>query len=167
MRPEAGDFARTAARRLRHTPSEAEAALWRVLRAGRAGDLRFRRQVPIDRYIVDFACLRERLVVEVDGSQHVEQAAYDAERTRRLEALGFHVARFWANDVVRNPRQVVDAIWTVVLDRRAKRQKTAFPRRGKVPEGRKGDGAIPAASCLLRHPPSGASRHLPPPGEGN
>ncbi len=120
MRPEASDFARVAARRLRRAPSEAEAALWRVLRAGRAGELRFRRQVPIDRYIVDFACLRERLVVEVDGSQHVEQEDYDAERTRRLEALGFVVVRFWANDVLREPRQILDAIWTAVLDRRNK-----------------------------------------------
>jgi very-short-patch-repair endonuclease len=123
MRPEATDFARLAARRLRRTPSEGEAALWRVLRAGCAGELRFRRQVPIDRYVVDFACLRERLVVEVDGSQHVEQAAYDAERTRRLEALGFHVVRFWANDVLRQPNHILDAIWTVVLDRRQRRAR--------------------------------------------
>ena len=121
MRPPADGFARAAARRLRHTPSDAEVVLWRVLRAGRAGELRFRRQVPIDRYIVDFACLREQLVVEVDGSQHVDQAEYDAYRTERLEALGFHVVRFWAGDVVRDPRRVLDAIWTVVLDRRAKR----------------------------------------------
>jgi len=114
MRPTANDFATTAARRLRHRPSEAEGALWHVLRGGRAGELRFRRQVPIDRYIADFACLRERLVIEVDGSQHVDQADYDAARTRRLEALGFHVVRFWAGDVVRNPSAIVDAIWTVV-----------------------------------------------------
>ena len=121
MRPTADNFARSAARRLRRTPSEAEAALWHALRRGRAGELRFRRQVPIDRYIADFACLRERLVVEVDGSQHVEQATYDAERTKRLESLEFHVLRFWANDVLRDPRQIVEAIWTAVLDLRSER----------------------------------------------
>jgi very-short-patch-repair endonuclease len=120
MRPTADEFARTAARRLRRTPSDAETALWRVLRAGRAGALRFRRQVPIGRYIADFACLRERLVVEVDGSQHAEQADYDAARTADLEALGF---RYWANDVLRDPHAIVDAIWTVVLDLRARRRR--------------------------------------------
>ncbi len=127
MRPTAEHFARHAARRLRRTPSEAEAALWRVLRAGRAGELRFRRQVPVDRYIADFACLRERLIVEVDGSQHVDQEAYDAERTRRLEAHGFHVLRFWANDVLRDPNKVLDTIWSVVLDHRAKRGRPRSP----------------------------------------
>jgi very-short-patch-repair endonuclease len=123
MRPTADEFARTAARRLRRTPSDAETALWRVLRAGRAGALRFRRQVPIGRYIADFACLRERLVVEVDGSQHAEQADYDAARTADLEALGFRVIRYWANDVLRDPHAIVDAIWTVVLDLRARRRR--------------------------------------------
>ncbi|TXL72980.1 DUF559 domain-containing protein [Vineibacter terrae] len=121
MRPTANDFARSAAARLRRVPSEAEAVLWRAVRDYRGGELRFRRQVPIDRYIADFACLRERLIVEVDGSQHVEQEAYDAARTRQLEALGFHVLRFWASDVMRDPAAVVDAIWIVVQDLRAKR----------------------------------------------
>jgi very-short-patch-repair endonuclease len=123
MRPTANEFANTAARRLRQTPSDAECALWQVLRAGRAGEPRFRRQLPIDRYIADFACLRERLVVEVDGSQHADQMAYDAARTQRLEALGFRVVRFWAGDVLRSPSEIVDAIWAVVHASRNERVK--------------------------------------------
>ncbi len=72
---------------------------------------KFRRQMPIDRYFADFACLEARLIVELDGSQHMEaQAAYDAERTRALEAAGWFVMRFWNNDVIENIEGVAEAI---------------------------------------------------------
>jgi very-short-patch-repair endonuclease len=71
---------------------------------------KFRRQVPIDRYIADFVCLEAKLVVELDGGQHVEQMAYDAARTEVLEAHGFHVIRFWNYDVMRELDGVITAI---------------------------------------------------------
>ena len=71
------DFART----LRSSPTEAERLLWYRLRRRRVGGFRFRRQVPIGRYICDFVCPRARLVIELDGSQHFERSDYDEKRT--------------------------------------------------------------------------------------
>jgi very-short-patch-repair endonuclease len=62
----------------------------------------FRRQVRIDRYIVDFACHAERVIVEVDGSQHAMRSAADKERTKVLQANGYRVLRYWNNDVLTN-----------------------------------------------------------------
>lgn len=101
------------AKRMRHRPTEAEAHLWRCLRAHRFDDYKFRRQQPLDGCIVDFACMAKRLVVEVDGSQHSESAD-DVARTRRLEALGFSVIRFWNNDVLARTDAVLDEIWRVL-----------------------------------------------------
>jgi len=85
--------------------------LWRVLR-NRFQAVKFRRQQPIGPYIVDFVCHEARLVIELDGSQHAEQAAraYDAIRTQFLEADGFKVIRFWNNEVRANLEGVVQAI---------------------------------------------------------
>jgi very-short-patch-repair endonuclease len=82
----------------------AELRLWNELRAHRLMGLSFRRQLPIARYIVDFACPCERLIVEVDGSQHanVTDQTYDQERTRRLQADGWTVLRFWNDDVLKD-----------------------------------------------------------------
>ena len=97
------------ARRLRHGQTQAEAALWRVLRNRRLDGFKFRRQVVIDRYIVDFACPDKKLVVEVDGSQHGESAS-DAVRDRALADLGWTVLRFWNDDVLRDIADVCQHI---------------------------------------------------------
>jgi len=72
---------------------------------------RFRRQQPIGQYIVDFVCLEKKLVIELDGGQHAEQSAYDAERTAWLECQGFRVLRFWNNQVLEEIEIVKEAIW--------------------------------------------------------
>ena len=84
--------------------TDAELKLWNELRAHRLMGLSFRRQYPIRNYIVDFACPGKRLIVEVDGSQHAEAAAieYDLQRTRRLEADGWTILRFWNDDVLKD-----------------------------------------------------------------
>jgi very-short-patch-repair endonuclease len=98
------------ARSLRRDATEVEAKLWQALRGRRLDGCKFRRQFPIDRYIVDFACIDAGLVVELDGSQHGEQAAYDAERTKILEACGFHVLRFWNHEINENLDGVLSVI---------------------------------------------------------
>jgi very-short-patch-repair endonuclease len=98
------------ARRLRRNPTEAETRLWSVLRKRGLAGARFRRQVPLGRYIVDFLCLDARLVVEIDGGQHATEAERDAERTRWLESQGFRVLRFWNNEVLENLDGVADGI---------------------------------------------------------
>ncbi|MBB6017648.1 endonuclease domain-containing protein [Deinococcus radiopugnans] len=99
------------ARELRRDQTPTEHRLWRALR-GRFLNAKFRRQWPIAGYIVDFVCFEARLIVELDGSQHAEDAAraYDEARTQVLEAGGFKVLRFWNNEVSSNLRGVLEAI---------------------------------------------------------
>ena len=82
------------ARRLRETPTTAEALLWKKLRKKRLGGLKFRRQHIIHAFIVDFYCPQAKLVIEVDGSVHYDQEEYDRERGKFLEDLGHEVIRF-------------------------------------------------------------------------
>jgi very-short-patch-repair endonuclease len=94
------------ARALRKHPTRAEDILWTQLRGSRFEGAKFRRQVPIDRYVVDFYCHAAKLVVELDGKQHEWFADYDSGRTEILERLGIRVIRF-TNDEVCND---VDAV---------------------------------------------------------
>ena len=82
--------------------------LWWHLRGRRLGGLKFRRQVSIELFIVDFACPEKRLIVEVDGGQHTAES--DRERTLRLEELGYRLIRFWNNDVLENTVAVLETI---------------------------------------------------------
>ena len=96
------------ARLLRQSPTDAERHLWSVLRNRGVGP-KFRRQVPIGPFIVDFAAIDERVVIEVDGGQHAESVR-DQGRDRYLEAQGFRVLRFWNTEVLTNLEGVVTAI---------------------------------------------------------
>jgi very-short-patch-repair endonuclease len=100
----------TFARSLRRKPTEAENRLWYYLRDRRFQGAKFRRQVPIGEYVVDFLCVSASLVVEADGGQHSERAEYDEARTKYLEARGYRVLRFWNNDVMGNLEGVMQAI---------------------------------------------------------
>jgi very-short-patch-repair endonuclease len=91
---------------MRAAPTEAERKLCWHLRHG----LLFRRQVRIGRYIADLACHAKRLIVEVDGSQHVLRSAADEERTKALAANGYQVLRYWNNDVLTNIDGVLEDI---------------------------------------------------------
>ncbi len=97
------------ARLLRKNMTDAEQALWQRIRFNHLG-VKFRRQTPIDRYFVDFYCHEFGLVVELDGSQHMNQAEYDEQRTRYLQGLGLRVIRFWNNDVLLNIEAVLEEI---------------------------------------------------------
>ena len=85
---------------MRHEPTEEEDILWQALRGRKLEKLKFKRQVPIGNYIVDFVCMEENLVVEVDGAQHSD-SDYDKRRDDELSKRGFIILRFW-NDEVRN-----------------------------------------------------------------
>ena len=98
------------ARELRKSQTQAERALWSVLRNHRLGGHRFRRQHPVGHYIVDFVCLENRLVVELDGGQHLESVDYDGARTAYLENCGFSIVRFWNNQVLNEMTGVNEAI---------------------------------------------------------
>ena len=98
------------ARQLRRDSTDAERALWRLVRGRRFSDYKFRRQVPLGLYIVDFVCLEQKLVVEIDGGQHSEAVGYDSARTELLESQGFRVLRFWNNEALSNPDGMVEMI---------------------------------------------------------
>ncbi|HJU15354.1 MAG TPA: endonuclease domain-containing protein [Stellaceae bacterium] len=97
------------ARQLRQASTDAERRLWAALRDRRLAGYKFRRQHPIGGFIVDFACTQYRLVIEADGGQHASDPN-DASRTARLENEGWHVLRFWNNDILTNIDGVVDTI---------------------------------------------------------
>ena len=101
------------AHRLRRGMTEAERKLWSALRNRQLGGAKFRRQVPLGRYVADFYCEAAKLVVEVDGGQHADLPR-DAVRTAWLESHGCRVLRFWNGDVMRNREGVLEAILHVL-----------------------------------------------------
>ena len=98
------------AREMRRVPTDSERKLWYALRDRRLGGHKFKRQVPIGPYIADFVCIESRLIVELDGGQHAERAAYDAKRTGYLAKAGYRVLRFWNVAFLSNRDAVLDEI---------------------------------------------------------
>ncbi|MFZ5679073.1 MAG: endonuclease domain-containing protein [Bradyrhizobiaceae bacterium] len=109
MRQRVTQSKRIFAKTLRVNATDAEIALWRLLRARRLADMKFRRQAPIGEWIADFVSFDRHLVVEADGSQHADSAR-DAARDHDLEARGFRVLRFWNNEILQNPSGVAEVI---------------------------------------------------------
>jgi very-short-patch-repair endonuclease len=104
-------------RKLRKTMTDTERALWQVLHHRQLSGLKFRRQHPFGDYVLDFVCLENKLVLELDGSQHQEQIPQDEERTRSLAKAGFTVLRFWNNEVLQQAEAVKDKIWLAVQEK--------------------------------------------------
>ncbi len=92
---------------MRHEQTVAEQKIWQQIRDRRLDHHKFKRQYPIGPYIVDFICLEQRLIVELDGGQHASQQSYDAARDAFLMAQGFQVLRLWNHDVLTNMEGVV------------------------------------------------------------
>jgi very-short-patch-repair endonuclease len=99
------------ARELRRDSTIPERMLWNVLRAGRLGGLKFRRQHPVGPYFVDYVCEEEHLAAELDGESHVGRAEYDAERSRYLEQRGYRVLRVGNDDVLTD----IEAVGLAIL----------------------------------------------------
>ena len=118
------------ARALRNNSTDAERHLWRCLRGRQLAGCRFRRQMPVAGYVADFACLEAKLIVELDGGQHLEQRGYDERRDNSLNAAGFRVLRFWDNDVLLETESVLEAILTALVP---------SPHPGLPPQAGEGD----------------------------
>jgi len=103
---------------MRSNATDAETLMWQLLRAKRFMNHKFRRQHVIAPYIVDFYCHELGLVIELDGSQHGTEdgRAYDAERTKFLEALDLSVVRYWNHDVLGRTDVVLEHLWQVCSD---------------------------------------------------
>ncbi len=129
------------ARRMRSNPTDAERRLWSILRAGWLEGLRWRRQEVIDdRYIADFICFEHRLIVEADGGQHVENV-HDFGRDAYLTEQGFHILRFWNNDILANSDGVAASILDTIESSGAQTRAAPTPQ----PLSRKGRGAFEGA----------------------
>lgn len=125
------------ARQLRDGDNFAEAVLWTELKAKQLCGYKFARQVPIGPYYADFVCRSEKLVVELDGSQHAD-SDHDRRRDDFMQELGFSVLRFWSSDVLKHTRGVCETI-LAALDGRLNENTLALDLRfmkGKVPSSR-------------------------------
>ena len=131
------------ARELRASATDAERRIWSKLRDRRFAEWKFRRQTPIGGYIVDFYCVKAKLVIELDGGQHgtPEAEAYDAERTRVLESLGLRVLRFWDNDALSRTDVVMNEIF-----RQLREGPSPQPSPGVPGEGARSAAAPPVPS---------------------
>ena len=130
------DFART----LRNEPTNAEKQLWRFLRAGQLGGHKFRRQAAIGPYVVDFVCFSLKLIVELDGPQHLERIAleHDTHRTAWLASRGFRVIRFRNQELDEDIRAVTGTIERALKELEAEKRNPpspALPAEGRGPEG--------------------------------
>jgi very-short-patch-repair endonuclease len=105
------------ARQLRNESTDAERRLWYFLRRQQLAGHKFRRQYPLADYIVDFICVPARLVVELDGGQHLEAFEYDERRTALLQREGYRVLRFWNDDVLLRTDDVVAEIFRVLEEK--------------------------------------------------
>ncbi len=119
-----------AAKRFRRSQTDAERLLWFRLRDRRLEGSKFKRQVPIYQYVMDFCCSDARLIVELDGGQHGVHAEADTARAKRLEELGYLVLRFWNNDVLNNLDGVLETILST-----AKQHSPEPPDPNPLPQG--------------------------------
>jgi very-short-patch-repair endonuclease len=135
------------ARRMRSEPTDAENKLWWLLRSRKLGGFKFRRQVPLGNYILDFYCHEARLVVEADGGQHDDPTgqSYDARRTVYLQSQGIRVLRFWDNEVLTQTEAVREMIYRELTQEVPGRivATSASPHPNPLPEG---EGVNPASS---------------------
>ena len=115
-------------KQLRSNSTDAERNLWAHIRNRRLEGWKFRRQLPVGQYIVDFACPELRLIIEIDGGQHAEQVLYDLGRTKFLQTKGYRVVRFWNNEVLGNIEGVLEAL-TLTLSQRERELKSSFSQR--------------------------------------
>jgi very-short-patch-repair endonuclease len=124
------------ARDMRREPTDAEKRLWRLLRDRRLAGFKFRRQVPVAGYILDFYCMKAGIVVEADGGQHLDMAQqrYDTKRTEALGRLGIRVLRFPDDEVLQHSAAVSDAIYAALIpEEPSPRPSPGLPGEGDSP----------------------------------
>ena len=109
--------AKTRAKALRRNATDAEKRLWQHLRNRELGRYKFRRQQPLGRCIVDFVCFEKKLVVELDGGQHLDQAGHDSRRDAWLQGQGFRVLRFWNDAALKAIDSVKEAILSALEEK--------------------------------------------------
>ena len=148
--------ARKFAKSLRREMTDGERLLWQRIRGEQLG-FKFRRQHPLGTYVADFACLAPLLIIEIDGSQHMDQHAYDIKRDEFFQSYGFDVMRFAANLPFSDLQAIVEAIYNRVTALALAAPIPTFPQRGKEQEksvlplpplGEGRDGSLPASAPI-------------------
>jgi len=119
------------ARALRVNSTDAERRLWYYLRDRRLSGYRFRRQALLGRFVVDFVCVRARLIVELDGEHHIDCLLEDLERTQALAQSGFRVIRFWNDEVLQRTEAVLESILEALIQ--------ACPHPNPLPQAGEGE----------------------------
>ena len=116
---------RNLSKNLRKNQTEAEQILWSKLRSRQLSGFKFRRQHPLDHYILDFYCSETHLAIEIDGGQHIEKENIerDNDRTAYLNQKGIRVIRFWNNDVIEHLDEVLTEIDLVLNEIAAEKEK--------------------------------------------
>ena len=102
------------AKERRRNSTEAENRMWYYLRNRRLGGYKFVREQVIGHYIADFVCREKKIIIEIDGGQHMDAVQYDLMRTKHLENNGYKVVRFWNHDVLQNIQAVMDSILNII-----------------------------------------------------
>jgi len=161
---------RGVARRMRREPTPAERVLWLALRGRRFLAWKFRRQVPIGPFVADFPCFEARLVIEVDGGHHAENAR-DVERDRWFAENGFRVLRLWNHEVLKARETALDAIFAALSQAgveggqgrgasSASRAPSSAPSGPLLPRGEKGgcEARARASATVSEHDAFDASR---------
>ncbi len=136
-----------AARNLRKDMTDAEQTLWHYLRGKQIGGFRFRKQHPIERYVLDFYCPRVKLAIELDGGQHNTESGrnYDEARTHWLNSQGIRVLRFWNNDVFGNLEGVLTKIWEQLHESHSPHPDPPPLGEGVVTASPLGEGVVTAS----------------------
>ena len=150
---------RQRAQTLRQNQTDADGLLWHYLRNKQLGGYKFRRQQPFGPYIADFACLSQKLLIELDGSQHAEQKAHDEKRDAFLRQAGYRVLRFWNNDVFENCFGVLERIYAAL------HPHPSFTGESQPPQSRpfESELPLPPQSLPLEEQPT---PQFPPPLRG-
>ena len=158
---------------LRETRTDAEGLLWHYLRDKQLDGHKFRRQQPIGPYIVDFACMPQKLLIELDGGQHAEQHTYDQKRDAFLRKQGYKILRFWNNEIFENCFGVLESIYVALHHHSPLEGESARHSPGRSPqpsrwgdEGRSQDESLSGKGCPPPHQPSprGSTSATPPQG---
>jgi very-short-patch-repair endonuclease len=129
------------ARQRRKTATKSEGLLWAVLRGQQLSGLKFRREHPIEPWIVDFACVSKKLVIEVDGGYHDSTEERDRKRQSDLEGRGWKVVRFTAEQVEEDVEAVARAVAAAAgveyqFDRRSMEGSGKYSSRAKKPKSK-------------------------------
>ena len=160
---------RQQARTLRKTQTNAEGLLWHYLRNKQLGGHKFRRQQPIGSYIVDMACMKQKLLIELDGGQHSEQRSYDEKRDAFLRSKGYNILRFWNNEVFENCLGVLQRIHAALHHHSLPQKEHAnhSPLEGESasggcqPAGAPVGGSSPAVHAIAQTSAGGSAAHVP------